>query len=176
VRRAGGPPVVTLVLAILPAGLHGIPDTTFLYASHVRGARSNCNERLVSNDVELSRVWGPCCGMSYRLTNSLVLDRVYACTRGSIRAGRNRKRRLAVALRRNSFCLAAIGHTSTQQVQRKLAQVLDSGAEDFRVLEGKCKDQASMAKSQNNLFSYLLSTPGTQATFESFVCLTGGLH
>jgi hypothetical protein len=65
VRRAGCPPVNTLVLAIAPAGLHGIPDTTIFYATNVRDARSNCNERLVSNDIELSRVWGPCCGMSY---------------------------------------------------------------------------------------------------------------
>jgi hypothetical protein len=56
--------------------------------AHVRDARSNDNERLVSNDIELSRVWGPC---SYRLTIPLVLDAAYACTRGSIRAGRREK-------------------------------------------------------------------------------------
>jgi hypothetical protein len=91
VRRARGPPVNTLVLAIVPAGLHGIPDTTIFYATHVPDTRSNCNERLVSNDIELSRVWGPCCGISYRLTTPLVLDAAYACTRGSIRAGRRGK-------------------------------------------------------------------------------------
>jgi hypothetical protein len=87
-RRAGPPPVNTLILAILPDGLHGIPDTTFFYATHVRDTRSNCNERLVSNNIDLSRVRGPCCGMSYRLTIPLVLDATYACARGSIRAGR----------------------------------------------------------------------------------------
>jgi hypothetical protein len=91
VRRAEAPPVYTLVLAILPAGLHGIPDTTFLCTAHVRDARNNCNERLASKDIELRRVWGPWCGMSYRLTIPLVLDAEYACTRGRIRAGRREK-------------------------------------------------------------------------------------
>jgi hypothetical protein len=85
---AGGHPVHTLVLAILQAGLHGIPDTTFLYATQVRNAQSDCNECLVSNDIELSRVWGPCCGMSCRFPTPLLLDAKYACARGSIRAGR----------------------------------------------------------------------------------------
>jgi hypothetical protein len=92
VRRAEAPPVNTLVLAILPAGLHGIPDTTFLCTVHVRDARNNCNERLVSKDIELIRLWGPCCRMSYRLTIPLVLDAGYACTRGRIRAGRREKK------------------------------------------------------------------------------------
>jgi hypothetical protein len=78
VRRAGWPPDKTLVLAILAPGLHGIPDTPFLYATHNRYAPSSCNEHLVSNDIELSRIWGPCCGMSYRLTIPLVLDAAYA--------------------------------------------------------------------------------------------------
>jgi hypothetical protein len=92
VRRAEAPPVNTLVVAILPAGLHGIPDTTFLCTARVRDARKNCNERLVSKDIELSRVLGPCCGMSYRLTIPLVLDAGYACMRGRIRAGRREKK------------------------------------------------------------------------------------
>jgi hypothetical protein len=92
VRRAGAPSVNTLVLAIVPAGLHGIPETTIFYATHVPDARSNCNERLISKSIELSRVWGPCCGISYRLASPLVLDAAYACTRGSIRAGRREKK------------------------------------------------------------------------------------
>jgi hypothetical protein len=85
------PQVNTPVLAMLFGGLHGIPDATFLYATHVRDARSNCKDCLVSNDIDLSRVWGPCCGMFYRLTIPLILDAAYVCTQGSIRAGRRGK-------------------------------------------------------------------------------------